>query len=63
MVLEAAGAQSILNFVSTAERVFVCFPRRLPEKFSKLALDRAFEIDVVPFDFFIEFVEHSLRLV
>ena len=63
MVLEAAGAQSILNSVSTAERVFMRLPRSLREKFAKLALDRGFEIDVVPFDFFIEFVEHSLRLV
>ena len=63
MVLEAAGAQSILNSVSTAEKVFMRLPRSLREKFAKLALDRGFEIDVVPFDFFIEFVEHSLRLV
>ena len=53
MVLEAADAQSILNSVSTAERVFMRLPRSLREKFAKLALDSEFEIDVVPFDFFI----------
>ena len=63
MVLEGAGAQSILNSVSTDERVFMRLSRSLREKFAKLALDRGFKIDVVPFDFFIEFVEHSLRLV
>ena len=49
MVLEAAGVQSILNSVSTAERVFMRLPRGLREKFAKLALGRGFEIDVVPF--------------
>ena len=32
MVLEAAGAQSILNSVSTAERVFIRLPRSLRKK-------------------------------
>ena len=54
IVLEASGAESVLNAVSTAERVFMRLPLNLREGFAKLALERGFEIDVVPFDLFIE---------
>ena len=61
--LEASGAQNILNAVSTAEKVFMRFPHNLRESFAKMALERGFEVDVVPFDLFIEFVEQRRRLL
>ena len=52
-MLETSGAESALNVVSTAERN-MHLPLNLREGLTKLALDRGFEIDVVPFDLFIE---------
>ena len=63
VVLEAAGAHNLLNAASTAERIFMRLPNALKEGFVKLALDRGFDMDVVPFDLFIEFVDYKHRLM
>ena len=63
VVLEAAGAHNLLNAASTAERIFMRLPDALKERFVKLALDRGFDMDVVPFDLFIEFVDYKHRLI
>ena len=54
IVLEASGAESVLNAVSTAERVFMRLPLNLQEGFAQLAVGCGFEIDVVPFDLELE---------
>ena len=63
VVLEAAGAHNLLNAASTAERIFMRLPNALNEGFVQLALDRGFDMDVVPFDLFIEFVDYKHRLM
>ena len=63
VVLEAAGPHNLLNAASTAERIFMRLPNALKEGFVKLALDRGFDMDVVQFDLFIEFVDYKHRLM
>ena len=63
VVLEAAGAHNLLNAASTAETIFMRLPNALKEGFVKLALNRGFDMDVVPFDLFIEFVDYKHRLM
>ena len=41
----------------------MCLPLNLREGFAKLALEHGFEIDVAPFDLFIEFIEQRRRLL
>ena len=41
----------------------MCLSNALKERFVKLALDRGFDMDVVPFDLFIEFVDYKHRLM
>ena len=63
IVLEAAGAQSILNSASTAERIFTRLPQELQRSFAKLAIERGYDVDIVPFSLFIEFVQREQRLL
>ena len=63
IVLEAAGAGNFLNAASTAERIFMRLPHNLQKGFAKLALDRGFDMDVVPFEFFIEYIDQEHRLL
>ena len=62
MVVESAKATYLLDAMSTSEGIFARFPRHLQEKFSELALRRGYDMDYVPFDLFIEFIDHSQRL-
>ena len=63
IVLEAAWADNLLNAASTAERIFIRLPHNLQKGFAKLALDRGFDMDVVPFEFFIEYIDQEHRLL
>ena len=63
IVLEAAGAGNLLNAASTAERIFMRLPHNLQKGFAKLALDRGFDMDVVPFELFIEYIDQEHRLL
>ena len=47
MVLEAAGAGSLLNAASTSEGVFSRFPKHFQERFAELVLKRGYDMDVV----------------
>ena len=62
-MLEASGAESLLNAASTAERVFMRLLLNFREEFAKLAVESEFEIDVVPVDLFIQFIEQMSRLL
>ena len=48
-MLQASGAESVLNAVLTAERRCMRLPLNLREGFAKLAWERWFEIDLVSF--------------
>ena len=63
VLLEAARAHNLLNAVSIAERIFMRLPNALKEGFVKLVIDREFDMDVVPFDLFIEFVDCKHQLM
>ena len=59
IVLEAAGAGRLLNAASTAERIFMRLPHNLQMGFARLALEGEFDMDVVPFELFIEYVDQE----
>ena len=61
MVLEAAGAGSLLNAASTSAGVFSRFPKHFQERFAELALRRGYDMDVVPFSLFVDFVDQAQR--
>ena len=63
VVLEADGAHNLLNASSTAERIFMRLSNALKEGFVELAFDCGFDIDVVLFNLFIEFVDYKHRLM
>ena len=63
IVLEAVGAHNLLNAASTAEKIFLRLPHALQEGFVKLAAERGFDLEVVPFDLFIEYVEYKHKLM
>ena len=63
IVLEAVGARNLLNASSIAEKIFLRLPHALQEGFVKLAAERGFDLDVVPFDLFIEYVEYKHKLM
>ena len=62
MVVESANATRLLNSVATAEGVFSRLPKSLQERFAERALRLGYDLEVVPFDIFIEFIDHSQRL-
>ena len=57
MVLLSANAARQLDATSTADGIFSRFPRHYQEQFAKLAMKRGYNMDVVPFDLFIEFID------
>ena len=61
IVLEAVGAHNLLNAASTAEKIFLRLPHALQEGFVKVAAERGFDLDVVPFDLFIEYVDININ--
>ena len=63
IVLEAVGAGNLLNAASTAERIFMRLPHNLQKGFAKLALDRGFDMNVVLFELFIEYIDQEHRLL
>ena len=63
IVLEAAGAGCLLNAASTAERIFMRLPHNLQMGFARLALERGFDLDVVPFELFIKYVDQKHKLL
>ena len=63
IVLEAAGAGNLLNAASIAERIFMRLSHNLQKGFAKLALDPGFDMDVVPFELFIEYIDQQHRLL
>ena len=62
MVVESANATHLLNAMATSEEIFSRFPRNLQEKLAELALRKGYDMNVVHFDLFIEFIDHSQRL-
>ena len=62
MVVESSDAGHLLEATSTAEGIFSRFPRNQQEEFAKLSLRRGYDMEVVPFDLFIEFIEQLQRL-
>ena len=62
IVLEAVGAHNLLNAASTAEKMFLHLSHALQEGFVKLVGERVFDLDVVAFDLFIEYVEYKHKL-
>ena len=63
IVLEAAGANRLLNAASTTERIFMRLPHNLQMRFARLALEREFDMDVVPFELFIAYVDQEHKLL
>ena len=63
IVLEALGAHNLLSAASTAEKIFLRLPHALQEGFVKLAAERGFDLDAVPFDLFIECGEYKHKLM
>ena len=59
-MLEAAGAHNLLNSVSTAERVFARLPRDHQRSFAKLEMERGYDMDMVPFQLFIDFTKSTV---
>ena len=62
MVVESAKATHLLDSVATAEGIFSRFPQHFQRQFAELALRRGYDMEVVPFDLFIEFIDQSQRL-
>ena len=62
-VVEAGNAAELLNTPAIAEGIFSRFPRNYQERFVELALRKGYDMEIVPFDLFIEFVNHSQRVV
>ena len=60
MVVESANATH-LNSVATAEGVFSRLPKSLQERFAERVLRLGYDMEIVPFDIFIEFIDHSHR--
>ena len=61
MFVESANATHLLNSVATAEGVFCRLPKSLQERFAERALRLGYDMEIVPFDIFIEFIDHSHR--
>ena len=53
----------VLNAASTAKQTFMRLPHNLQKGFAKLAFDHGFDMDVVPFELFIEYIDQEHRLL
>ena len=53
----------LLNAASTAERIIMRLPHNLQTGFARLALEQGFDIDVVSFELFIEYVDQEHQLL
>ena len=62
VILETANAGHQLNATSTAKGIFTRFPRYYQEQFAKLAMTKGYDMDIVPFNLFIEFIDQVLSL-
>ena len=62
MVVEFAGALQLLDSASAIDGIFNRLPRQFQERFTKLAFKKSYDMEVVPFDLFLEFIERSQRL-
>ena len=62
MVVESAGALQLLNSASTIDGIFNRLPRQFQERFTELAFKKGYDMEIVPFDLFLEFIERSQRL-
>ena len=62
MVVEAANSAHMLNSAATSESLFARLPKHLQRQFAKLALRKGYDMEVVPFDLFIEFIDQTRRL-
>ena len=62
MVVESAGALQLLNSASTIDGIFNRLPRQFQERLTELAFKKGYEMEIVPFDLFLEFIERSQRL-
>ena len=59
MVVESAGALQLLNSASTIDGIFNRLPRQFQERFTELAFKKGCDMEIVPFDLFLEFIERS----
>ena len=62
MVVEAANSTHMLNSAATSESLFTRLPKHLQRQFAELALRKGYDMEVVPFDLFIEFIDQTRRL-
>ena len=62
MVVEAANSAHMLNSAATSESLFARLPKHLQRQFAELALRKGYDMEVVPFDLFIEFIDQTRRL-
>ena len=62
MVVELANATHLLNSAATAEGISSRFRQHFQKQFAELALRQGYDMEVVPFDLFVEFVDQSQRL-
>ena len=62
MVLQSANAANQLDATSTTDGIFSRLPRHYQEQFAKLAMKRGYDMDVVPFNLFVEFIDQAQGL-
>ena len=62
MVVESAGDLQLLNCASTIDGIFNRLTRQFQKRFTELAFKKGYDMEIVPFDLFLEFIERSQRL-
>ena len=62
MVVEVAEALQLLNSASTIDGIFYWLPKQFQERFTQLAFKKGYDMKIVPFHLFLEFIERSQRL-
>ena len=62
LVVETANSTFMLDSVSTSEGIFTRLPKRLQRQFAEMALRKGYDMEIVPFDLYIEFVDQVKRL-